>query len=65
MSAPPLQSRHICSWRKAGMSSLLTPFSGQDPRNRRVQFMMAPKVYKDDDFSKSNSAKLSKKASSA
>ena len=26
-SAPPLQSRHICSWRKAGMSSLLTPFS--------------------------------------
>ena len=37
----------------------------QDPRNRRVQFTMAPKLHKDDEFSKRNSAKLSKKASSA
>ena len=37
----------------------------QHPRNRRVQFKMAPKVHKDDKFSKRNSGKLSKKASSA
>ena len=37
----------------------------QYPRNRKAQLTMAPKVHKDDEFSKRNSGKLSKRASSA
>ena len=64
------------SWLIFEISAAIMPHDGvyisngvsgqrQHPRNRIAQFTMAPKVHKDDEFSKRNSGKLSKKASSA